>query len=168
MAGALILTAEIGCEDLAWLNGLRRAHYPPERNQVPAHLTIFHALPPSAEGEARSRLVQLASEPPPQASIAGLMDLGGGIAFRVVSPDLDRVRSDLSAHFRGLLSAQDAQGWRPHVTIQNKVAPREARALMARLQAGFRPRSLEITGLALHRYLDGPWEAIARSRFRGG
>ena len=54
MAGALgarplILAAELGAEDFAWLEGLRRRHYPAERNRVPAHLTIFHALPPSAE-----------------------------------------------------------------------------------------------------------------------
>ena len=55
MAGALIVTAELGPADFGWLEGLRRAHYPPERNQLPAHLTMFHALPPSAEsGVARA------------------------------------------------------------------------------------------------------------------
>ncbi len=53
MAGALIITAEMAVPDLAWLDQLRRRHYPAERNQVPAHLTMFHALPPSAEGEVR-------------------------------------------------------------------------------------------------------------------
>ena len=57
------------------------------------------------------------------------MDLGGGVAFRVVSDELDAIRDDIADHFHGLLCAQDAAGWRPHVTIQNKVAPREARAL---------------------------------------
>ena len=56
------------------------------------------------------------------------MDLGGGVAFRVVSPDLDRIREELADDFHGLLGAQDCGGWRPHVTIQNKVAPKEARA----------------------------------------
>ena len=53
MAGALIVTAELGAGDHSWLDRLREAHFPPERNQFPAHLTIFHALPPSAEGELR-------------------------------------------------------------------------------------------------------------------
>lgn len=48
MAGALILTAELGAADFSWIEGLRRAHYPFDRNYVPAHLTIFHALAPSA------------------------------------------------------------------------------------------------------------------------
>ena len=167
MAGALIITAEIGPVDLAWLDQLRRAYYPAERNRVPAHLTIFHALPPTAEDEVRSNISKLSAEPPPRASIEGLMDLGGGVAFRIVSPDLDRLRGELAAHLHGLLSAQDAGGWRPHITIQNKVPPREARALLARLQRDFRPRPLAIAGLGLQRYLDGPWKKLASISFRG-
>ena len=56
MAGPLIVTAELGPEDFAWLNGLRRQHFPPERNQLAAHLTMFHAIPPSAESELRQIL----------------------------------------------------------------------------------------------------------------
>lgn len=167
MAGALIVTGEIGQPDLGWLEGLRRAHYPPERNHIPAHLTMFHALPPSAENEAQSRLKALAKEPRPTATIDGLMDLGGGIAFRIVSPDLESIRRELSEDFRGLLSAQDSGGWRPHVTIQNKVAPKVARALKQALEKDFRPRSLLISGLGLHRYLGGPWERIGIYPFRG-
>ncbi|MEA3068284.1 MAG: hypothetical protein QOK41_1691 [Sphingomonadales bacterium] len=115
----------------------------------------------------RSTLSRLASEPPPRASIEGLMDLGGGVAFRIVSPDLDRIRRDLADSFSGLLGAQDAGGWRPHVTIQNKVAPKEARALLARLNRDFRPQPLAISGLGLHRYLDGPWETLATYACRG-
>lgn len=167
MAGALIVTAELGSADLAWLDRLRRAHYPAERNRVPAHLTMFYALPPSAEGELRSRLACLATGAPPLASIEGLMDLGGGAAFRVVSRDLDVIRDELSVDLSGLLGAQDSGGWRPHVTIQNKVARKIARALIADLEREFRPRPLAIRGLGLHRYVEGPWETLAVYPFRG-
>ena len=167
MAGALIITAEIGKADLAWLDKLRQAHYPAERNHLPAHLTMFHALPLSAEGEARATLARLSSERPPRATIEGVMDLGGGVAFRVVSSDLDRIRRELASDFHGLLSAQDSGGWRPHITIQNKVPPKEARKLKARLEDGFQKRPLAISGLGLHRYLGGPWEKIAVYSFRG-
>jgi hypothetical protein len=167
MAGALIITAEMAPNDLAWLDQLRRAHYPPDRNQLPAHLTMFRALPPSAEGEIRSTLARLSSERSPKASIEGLLDLGGGVAFRVVSIDLDRIRQSLAEDFHGLLTAQDDAGWRPHITIQNKVAPKQARALKAALQSHFRPRSLSIKALGLHRYLGGPWERLAIFSFRG-
>ena len=166
MAGALIVTAELAPPDFAWLDRMRRAHFPPERNQLPAHLTMFHALPPSAEGEVRRSLSRLACEPPPRASIEGLMDLGGGVAFLIVSTELDAIRAELAGEFHGLLSAQDL-GWRPHVTIQNKVPPNEARALLGKLEREFRPRPLGIAGLGLHRYLGGPWERIETYRFRG-
>jgi 2'-5' RNA ligase superfamily protein len=167
VAGALIVTAELGREDQAWLDRTRRTHFPPERNHLSAHLTIFHALPPSTESEVRHRLAEAAKKPPPPAWIGGLMDLGGGVAFRVVSDELDRIREDLSQGFRGLLGAQDSQGWRPHVTIQSKVAPKVARALIAELERGFEPRPLAIRGLGLHRYLGGPWERLADYPFRG-
>ncbi len=167
MAGALIVTAEIAPRDFSWIEGLRRAHYPVERNWVPAHLTIFHTLPPSAEIELRTRLADAARAPPPSAVVAGLMDLGGGVAFRIVSPDLDRLREDLADGLHGLLGAQDSGGWRPHVTIQNKVAPKVARALMDSFERGFLQRPLSISGLGLHRHLGGPWETIAVYPFRG-
>lgn len=166
MAGALIITAELAQDDFSWIEGLRRAHYPRERNQVRAHLTMFHALPPSAEGEVRARLAQIVRRPAPIAMIAGLMDLGGGVAFRVVSPDLDRIRAELADDLRGLLGAQDNRGWRPHITIQNKVAPKTARALKDSLERGFSPRPLGLRGLGLHRYLGGPWEPLANYPFR--
>ena len=104
----------------------------------------------------------------PKASLDGLMDLGGGVAFRIVSPDLDRIREELAAGLHGMLGPQDRGGWRPHVTIQNKVAPRLARQLLAVLERDFRARPLAIRGLALHRYRDGPWETLASYAFRGG
>jgi 2'-5' RNA ligase superfamily len=167
MAGALIVTVELGAEDFAWLDGLRRRHYPAEQNRVPAHLTMFHALPPSAEREVRERLSRAAAGRPPQARIEGILDLGGGVAFRIVSPDLDRLREHLAEELHGLLGAQDSGGWRPHVTIQNKVAPKAARALLADLQSQFVPRPLRAAGLGLQRYLGGPWERVAIYPFRG-
>jgi len=167
MSGALIVTAELGASDFAWLNGLRRKHFPPERNQLDAHLTMFHALPPYLEAEVRHRLAELARRPSPQARVAGLMNLGGGVAYRVVSDDLDRVRGELGDAFHGSLTAQDGQGWRPHVTVQNKAPPKVARALLAELERDFSPRPLTIAGLALHRYLGGPWERLATFTFRG-
>ena len=85
----------------------------------------------------------------------------------MVSDDLDMIRGELADHFLGLLSAQDSGGWRPHVTIQNKVKAREAHELLHLLRREFRPRPLGIAGLSLHRYLNGPWETVATYGFRG-
>jgi hypothetical protein len=95
------------------------------------------------------------------------MDLGEGTALAVRSEALEDIREDLAEALHGLLTPQDRTPWRPHVTVQNKVEPREARALQQRLRAGFEPRPLSIKGLAVWRYLDGPWEAVREYRFRG-
>ena len=166
-SGPLIVTAQMAAADFAWLDRQRRAYFPAERNVLHAHLTMFHALPPSAEEEVRRELARQAAGPKPQARIAGLLNLGRGVAYRVVSDDLERVRREIASHFHGSLSAQDGQGWRPHVTIQNKVEPATARGLLRELEAEFEPRSLGIDGLSLHRYLGGPWERLGTWSFRG-
>jgi 2'-5' RNA ligase len=167
LAGALIVTAELGPADFAWLDGLRRQHYPAERNRVPAHLTLFHALPPSAEQEVKRSLARACMRSTPIATLTGLMDLGNGVAFRIRSEELDRLREELAAEFHGLLGAQDGAGWVPHVTIQNKVARGQARKLLRQLETSFQPRPLAIAGLQLFRYLDsGEWEALGRWSFR--
>jgi hypothetical protein len=167
VSGALIVTAEIAPSDLHWLDGLRRKHFPAERNYLAAHLTMFHALPPSSETELRHRLAQFAKARSPEAFLTGLMNLGGGVAYRVASDELDRIRAELFESLHGLLTSQDAGGWRPHVTVQNKVPPKVARQLLSELESGFRQRPLAISGLGLHRYLGGPWEKIAIYPFRG-
>lgn len=168
MAGALIVTAALGDADFAWLDRQRRIHFPPERNQLAAHLTMFHALPPSVEGEARALLASIAAATaPPRATIAAMINLGRGVAYRVASDELEAIRSVIADRFHDLLSAQDAAGWRPHVTIQNKVEPREARALLQQLERDFVPRPLAIAGLALDRYLGGPWDKLGQWAFRG-
>ena len=166
MAGALIVTAELAPPDIAWLNDLRCRHYPAERNQLPAHLTMFHAIPPSAESELRQLLRVMAEGSPPRAWIAGVMNLGGGVALRIASDELDRIRKELAQRLRGLLTAQDSAGWSAHVTIQNKVPPREARALIQALGNQFEGRPVRISGLGLHRYLGGPWESLRTFPFR--
>jgi hypothetical protein len=145
---------------------MRRAHYPPERNQVPAHLTLFHHLPPSLEDELRRQLAAVTAAPPPSATIAGIIDLGQGTALRIDSPNLEEMRGHLAAQFHGLLTPQDRAPWRPHITIQNKVEPRDSRGLQQRLRATFTARPLAIRALASWRYLGGPWEPVRTHAFR--
>lgn len=167
MAGPLIVTAEFAPEDFAWLNDLRRRHYPAERNRIPAHLTMFHAVAPSAEAELRQILRTLSEGSPQRASIAGVMNLGGGVALRIASEELDAIRTEIAHRLHGLLTAQDLAGWSAHVTIQNKVPPKEAKALVQALGDSFTRRPVRISGLGLHRYLGGPWETLRTFPFRG-
>lgn len=163
-----IVSALFGPEDFAWLDELRRAHFPPERNQIAAHLTLFHHLPPSVEAELRRRLAAATRhQPKPPAMVAGIMNLGRGVALRIESPVLQSIREELASAFTGLLTPQDQAGWRPHVTIQNKVTPEEARTLREGMVASFRARPLEIAGLAAWHYRGGPWELLSRHPFAG-
>jgi hypothetical protein len=167
-AAPLIVTAELPPPLQARADALRRAHYPPERNQLAAHVTLFHALPPFAEGEARSLLAALAAETaPPPAVLAAVMDLGTGTALRIDSAAMLEVRGLIAERFHGLLTLQDQPAPRLHVTVQNKVLRAEAKALQSVLAGSFQPEHFAFSAIALHRYRGGPWEAVGRWTFRG-
>jgi 2'-5' RNA ligase superfamily len=168
-AAPVIVAAEFGAADFAWLDRLRRTHFPIERNQLPAHMTLFRHLPPSLLPELDARLkTEIRTMHRPVASIGEPMLLGRGVALRVRCVALEALRERLADAFAGMLTPQDEANWRPHVTIQNKAEPAEARRLHAQLAEDFRhPRPLFLTGLATHFYRGGPWEQIARYRFAG-
>ena len=166
MTAPIIVTALFGAQDQAWFDALRRAHFPPERNHLAAHLTLFHHLPPSVAGEVKQRLVaETRGVPAPAARLAAPYSLGRGVAYRIDSPGLAAIRARLAEAFAGLLTPQDDAGWRAHVTVQNKVAPAAAKALLAELGSGFAARPLRIAGLAAWWYRGGPWEPLSRHVF---
>lgn len=113
-----ILTAELDPDSFDRLDGLRRQHFPPERNLLPAHLTLFHRLSSAQAG--RQRAFESPTGPVPLLFDAPLL-LGFGVAIQIRSPELEQVRSAALATMGGEFSRQDSQAWRPHVTIQNKV-----------------------------------------------
>ena len=162
----IVVTALFAPGDDGWLQQLRRSHYPADRNLVPAHLTLFRHLPPSIETELSARLGEATAAPAPPARLTGIADLGEGTALRVESLGLAAIRAQLAEAFHGLLMPQDRAPWWPHVTVQNKVPPREARALQRVLGATFEPRPLALRALASWRYLDGPWQPLKVHAFR--
>ncbi len=161
----IIVTATFGTADHAWLDGLRRAYFPPARNHLAAHLTLFHHLPPSSLPDLAQRLAAATCTPAPAASLTGPMSLGRGVALRVASAGLAAIRADLADAFETVLTPQDRAGWRAHVTVQNKVDPSVARALADMLATERWPRPLAIAGLAAWWYRGGPWEPIRSWRF---
>ena len=163
----LLLTAELPPGVLAWADALRRAHYPPERNRLRAHVTLFHALPPSVEEELLRVLAQLARTAPPPARIDGLMKLGGGTALAVDSPAMVELHGLIAERMHGLLTAQDKRELRLHVTIQNKVSLEAARALQAELGPTLRPLSFRFRGFGLYAWEVGLWRPIRTIAFRG-
>ncbi len=167
-AAPIIVTATMGAADQRFFDNLRAAHFPPERNYLRAHITLFHQLPPSALSELDGLIRRIAADTaPPAARLRELYSLGNGVAYRIDSPDLLTIRGRIAEHFTGMLTAQDQGTPRLHITVQNKVTANEARALLAELTADFQPRPLAITGLAAHHYRGGPWEAAFARNFRG-
>ena len=164
----LLVTADMPPDIFAWADGLRRAHFPPERNRLKAHVTLFHALPPSVDGELRRLLTDLAAATrPPEARISGLMKLGRGTALAIDSPGMVAMHSLLQDRLHGLMTPQDAQLLRLHITIQNKVTPEEARALQSRLGPELEQRSFRFRGFELFAYEDGLWRPLKSFAFRG-
>ena len=164
----LIVTAEMPPDLFSWANQLRQDHFPPERNYLKAHVTLFHALPPSAESELRDCLKDLVRDNPPvPARLVGVMKLGKGTALQLESQDMIALWQQMADRFHGLLTPQDEHKPRLHVTVQNKVTIEEAKALQAQLSARVEPRSFSLTGLAYHYYRGGPWEAAGSFAFRG-
>ncbi len=159
-----ILTAQLDDASFAWLDGLRRAHFPPERNVLSAHLTMFHRLSPTQiERLQRAAL----PEAPLPVVFDKVMFLGFGNAIHAASPVLERLRADVKTAIGVGLSRQDDQRWTPHVTIQNKAPAETARALHASLTHMFQERTGTITGLQLWEYLGGPWKRTCALPFSG-
>ena len=156
----LILTARLDEQSQRYFNRLRSEYFPAERNYLDAHLTLFHALPGEALAEIRATLQALSGAFPLQAATSGLRFLGRGVAYEVSCPELVQVRRELAERWREWLTPQDAQGLRPHITVQNKVDPKVARALYGELRATFQTLPFQITGLDLWRYEGGPWTPV--------
>lgn len=171
--GPLVVTARLPAGLYSQVEGLRRAHYPPERNHVPAHVTLFHALPPSSLDEVRRLLAAAAGVwAPVPAETCGLVDLGTGTAVGLASRALVALRADLAGALHGLLGLQDEAAPRFHITLQNKVTRSQARALQAALAGRFEGQRFAFAGLELHRLValpegGGRWDTLAQWSFHG-
>lgn len=162
----LILTLGMDADTFAFFDGLRRRHFPETLNHIPAHATLFHHLPGPDEAGIIETVAALARvETTPEVAVTGLRFTGRGVAYALASDALSAFRARLAHSFSADLTPQDRQGWRPHVTVQNKVAPDVARALHAELERDFAPFRFTAPGLVLWRYLGGPWERRAAFTF---
>jgi len=153
---AAILTLQLDERSFAEMTALRTRHFPPERNYLSAHVTLFHALPFDADLDG------------PIAEVAGAFTpfaltfsrpyfMGGGTAIAVESAPLMALRARLADRFSARLSSQDRSGFKPHVTIQNKVPSRVAKTFYTEFSRDWQPRGGRGEGLDLWLYEGGPW-----------
>jgi hypothetical protein len=163
----LIVTAVLADPAQARLDVLRTRHFPPERNHLAAHVTLFHALPGSARQAVAAALAEAVRRPAPAATVGPVRSLGRGVAFRIGSPDVLALRGELARRWDPWLTPQDRGKRELHATVQNTVSVEAARALLAEL-AAVPPEPTTVVALGLWRYLGGPWEALGRFVFQAG
>lgn len=162
----LIVTLLLDDDAQARFDRLRAEHFPPERNFLAAHVTLFHALPGERLDAVLADLRDAAVREPFDVAVTGVRFLGRGVAYSLASPELAALRAGLVSAWQPWLTPQDRQKHAPHVTVQNKVAPAVARALHEQLAAEFFPYEVRARGLGLWRYLGGPWAPVAELPFR--
>ena len=164
----LLITLGLDSASFEGLDNLRARYFPPDRNVLNAHVSLFHSLPPDEEPAIAATLEAIArSSGPLPLTFGAAFRLGGGFAVRVESPELAQIHADLARAFDPWLTQQDSQPYRPHVTLMNKADRREAVQAFAEFQAGWSPRSGVGESLLLWRYVGGPWEPVGSFPFGG-
>lgn len=163
----LLVTLAMDADSFEHFNGLRRAHFPPERNHIPAHITLFHHLPGAHEPSVRETLARTAEgQPRFPLHTESLWMMGFGVAYRLQSGSAQQLHAVLKQSFAPWLNPQDARPhFLPHITIQNKTTAAAAKTLHAALTASFVPQTITAVGLDLWQYLGGPWQHRARFAF---
>ncbi len=155
----LILTAKLDAESFDFFDALRRKYFPPERNFLAAHVTLFHHLPDAESARIETDLQGVCGERQAFAvRFPTLRFLGRGTAAEIESAELTKLRSTLAGEWTDWLTAQDKQKFKPHITIQNKVAPDEAKRIFEARRDVWQARTGSVVGLQLWHYLGGPWK----------
>ncbi|MGI0484583.1 2'-5' RNA ligase family protein [Pantanalinema rosaneae CENA516] len=162
----LILTLKLDQSSFDRFTALRQQYFPPERNFLSAHITLFHALPGEQIIPIQETLSSVCSQTAQlPLQFPQLRFLGRGVAVEVASPQLKQLRQQLAQAWQSWLTAQDRQGYRPHITIQNKVSSTEARQVYAQLSQSWQPSNGQGEGLLLWHYQGGPWQLATQVLF---
>lgn len=156
-----LLTLGLNSPTFERLDALRARYFPPEWNQVPAHLMLFHQLP-GEEWEAIDRAIAgvAASSPPVPLGFPVVKRIGRGMMLPAEAPGLAAIHASLARTFDRWLTPQDRQGFRPHVTLMNKSEPAKVAAAFGVLQATWPGWTGLGDRLILYRYLGGPWDEV--------
>jgi hypothetical protein len=90
----LIVTALLDEAAQQRFDRLRRSHFPPERNHLDAHLTLFHRLPDASA--VVSTLAVAADQPTITARVRRVRGWRGGVAYDLAAPELTALRGRLA------------------------------------------------------------------------
>ncbi|GAA5948570.1 hypothetical protein JCM3765_004930 [Sporobolomyces pararoseus] len=147
------------------INDLRKRYFPAHRLKVPAHLTLFHALPHSRLEDIKQSLDKVSGQTKAFKVSAGKVFKMGeqGVA---IDPGMGieegrQLHGELKKDWKEFLSQQDSKTFRAHWTIVNKEDDKEkvVKALREVIewekQGG--AKEGEADGLVLWRYNHGEW-----------
>src|ERR1700743_1038120 len=100
----LILTLKLDGESQAFFDAQRQLYFPPERNFLQAHLTLFHQLPDEYITYEILSATKLKSF---ELRVTGLMNTGAGVAYQISSNELLELHKELSDQFKTSFIPQD-------------------------------------------------------------
>lgn len=163
----LILTLQLDAESSRFFGEQRRLYFPKERNFLEAHLTLFHHLPPQHLEEIQQEITALCQKQERiLLEVTEVRLMGRGVAYKLESDVLQQLHRHLQLQWQPWLTPQDRQKLWPHVTVQNKVAPAQAKELRQHLTATFEPFTAIGVGLQLWAYQGGPWQWLSSYPFQ--
>lgn len=164
MSDPLIITLMIERETQAYFTDLRNRYFPKHVNYLSAHITLFHHLPQNMPHLVQT-LNSFCKRSDFEIEISRVKNIGNGVAYGIVSEELQGMHADMQKAFDAYLIQQDRQKLWPHITVQNKVTSWKAKTTELLLAGDFKPFSVKATGLATWIYKKGPWEAAGEYYF---
>lgn len=161
----LIVTLQLDEESFKFFTALRNQYFPPSINYLSAHLTLFHHLP-SNEPAIDEDLERWSKNGSPLIlNVTEVKSIGRGVAYKIACSELEKLHRQMQEKWRSWLTPQDRQSLWPHITVQNKVSPAEAKQTLATLQASFQPFTATGVGFSTWAYEDGPWRLLKTYSF---
>lgn len=139
---------------------VRQQYFPPEKNRMEAHITLFHCLPGEEKAAILRDMEQAAAGYAPfDIPVSDVMRLKRGAAYQLESERLQALYATLFAKWAGWLNPETRdRPFIPHITVQNKVEPEEAAKTYETLRQDFTPRTLTATGLDMWELINGKWQ----------
>jgi 2'-5' RNA ligase len=158
-----VLTFKLEDSLSAPMNEMRKQYFPKRLNRIPAHLTLFRALPHSHIESLEESLSQVSLNTQPfQVTTGGPFRMRKGVGVNVDAgyQNLKEVHGQLRSQWMSFLSEQDQGGFRPHWTVMNKVDEEQEveNALGAvRKELSQSTKEGQAVGLDLWKYDRGNW-----------
>lgn len=155
----LLVSLKMDDNAFAHFNALRTKHFPPAKNRFEAHITLFHWLPGDQKSTILADMQTLADQHAPfTLQVMDVWRLKNGVAYRLESDIAQQIYRDLRQRWHEWMEPEEQQRpFIPHITVQNKVEPEEAKALCETLTARFQPSTIHAVGLDMWELRDGMW-----------